>query len=233
MDNLIKQTTLRELLSYKVFADPNNQTSQLRVRSVPPGFRLGRRGDAVERSKPAVALRTRRSTPPWRARPARRTAGAAGRPDLDRRRRQYGGGYGRTGGGGGMRLNFRMMTENDRKIVEEVCADKARVAKVYANPVDIGGYAYWSDWKFEKWDKAIRMLVLADRLLDSRRRHRHDPADEQGLGERPDLAGQAADGRAVHAVPVGALHAAAGGAACRTYPRTSRRRPTSRVSATP
>jgi hypothetical protein len=49
-----------------------------------------------------------------------------------------------------------MMTENNRRIVEEVCADKARSAKVYANPVDIGGYAYWSDWKFEKLDKAIK-----------------------------------------------------------------------------
>ena len=49
-----------------------------------------------------------------------------------------------------------MMTETDRKIVAKVCEDKAKAAKVYVNPVDVGGYAYWSDWKFEDWDKAIR-----------------------------------------------------------------------------
>ena len=49
-----------------------------------------------------------------------------------------------------------MMTEMDRKIVAKVCEDKARAAKVYVNAVDVGGYAYWSDWKFEDWDKAIR-----------------------------------------------------------------------------
>ena len=49
-----------------------------------------------------------------------------------------------------------MMTEMDRKIVAKVCEDKAKAAKVYVNAVDVGGYAYWSDWKFEDWDKAIR-----------------------------------------------------------------------------
>lgn len=153
MDNLIEQTTLRELLSYKVFADPN-QTSQLVFDPYRQGFVSG-----IE----AMLLSLKASGPPTDAEinaaletssrsPFNRGRAGAGRTST------AAGAYGGLGGGGihGMRRNFRMMTENDRRIVEEVCADKARVAKVYANPVDIGGYAYWSDWKFEKEDKAIK-----------------------------------------------------------------------------
>ena len=156
MDNLIKQTTLRELLSYKVFADPN-QTSQLVFDPYRQGFVSG-----IE----AMLLSLKAGGPPTDAEinaalesSSRSPYGRGGRPGAGRTSTAggaYGGGYGGVSGIPGMRRNFRMMTENDRKIVEEVCADKARAAKVYVNPVDIGGYAYWSDWKFEKWDKAIK-----------------------------------------------------------------------------
>jgi hypothetical protein len=155
-DNLIKETTLRELLSYKIFADPNN-ISQVAFDPFRQGFVSG-----IE----AMLLSLKAGGPPTEAEiyaaletSSRSPYGRAGRPGAGRTPTAggaYGGGYGRMGGMGGMRMNFRMMTENDRRIVEEVCADKARSAKVYANPVDIGGYAYWSDWKFEKLDKAIR-----------------------------------------------------------------------------
>ncbi len=152
MDNLIKQTTLRELLSYKVFADPN-QTSQLVFDPYRQGFVSG-----IE----AMLLSLKAGTPPTDAEinaaletSSRSPYGRGGRPGAGRTS-TAGGGYGGMGGIPGMRRNFRMMTENDRRIVEEVSADKARSAKVYANPIDFGGYAYWSDWKFEKWDKAIK-----------------------------------------------------------------------------
>ncbi len=152
MDNLIKQTTLRELLSYKVFADPN-QTSQLVFDPYRQGFVSG-----IE----AMLLSLKAGGPPTDAEinaaletSSRSPYGRGGRPGAGRAS-TAGGGYGGMGGIPGMRRNFRMMTENDRRIVEEVTADKARSAKVYANPIDIGGYAYWSDWKFEKWDKAIK-----------------------------------------------------------------------------
>jgi hypothetical protein len=151
MDNLIQQTTLRELLSYKVFADPN-QTSQLVFDPYRQGFVSG-----IE----AMLLSLKAGGPPTDAEinaaletSSRSPYGRGGRPGAGRT--STAGGYGGMGGIPGMRRNFRMMTENDRRIVEEVSADKARSAKVYANPVDIGGYAYWSDWKFEKWDKAIK-----------------------------------------------------------------------------
>jgi hypothetical protein len=161
-DNLIQQTTLRELLSYKIFSDPNN-ISQLAFDPFRQGYVSG-----IE----AMLLSLKAGLPPTETEiyaaletSSRSPYGRAGRPGAGRAPTAggaYGGGYGRLGGMGGMggmgglRMNFRMMTENDRRIVEEVCADKARNAKIYANPVDIGGYAYWSDWKFEKLDKAIK-----------------------------------------------------------------------------
>ena len=54
------------------------------------------------------------------------------------------------------RLTIRMLPETDRKIVTTVCEDKAKGIKVYASPIDLGGYVFWNDWKFEGWDKAIR-----------------------------------------------------------------------------
>jgi len=155
MDNMIKQTTLRELLSYKVFADPN-QTSQLVFDPYRQGFVSGveamllsiKAGGPPTDAEINAALETSSRSPFARSRAGGgRTATAGG---------AYGGAYGAAGGMPGMRRNFRMLTEADRKIVEEVCADKAKTARVYVNPVDIGGYVYWSDWKFEKWDKAIK-----------------------------------------------------------------------------
>jgi hypothetical protein len=157
MDNLILQTTERELLSYKVFADPNNQTSQLVYDPFRHGFVSGveamllrlKAGGPPTEAEIYAALESSSRSPFGRGRPGGgRTPTAGG---------AYGGAYGgRTGGVAGMRMNFRMMTENNRRIVEEVCTDKARAAKVYINPIDIGGYAYWSDWKFENWEKATK-----------------------------------------------------------------------------
>jgi hypothetical protein len=150
-DNLIQQTTLRELLSYRIFADPNH-ISQLAFDPFRQGFVSGieamllslKAGGPPTEAEIYAALETSSRSPFNRGR-----LGGGRTPTA-------GGGYGGYGGMGGMRMNFRMMSENNRRIVEEVCADKARSAKVYANPVDIGGYAYWSDWKFEKLDKALR-----------------------------------------------------------------------------
>jgi hypothetical protein len=155
MNDLIVHTTMRELLSYKIFADPNN-ISQLAFDPFRQGFVSGieamllslKAGGPPTEADIYAALETSSRSPFNRGRTGGGRAPTAGGA--------YGAGYGRMGGIAGMRMNFRMMTENNRRIVEEVCADKARNAKVYANPVDIGGYAYWSDWKFEKLDKAIK-----------------------------------------------------------------------------
>jgi hypothetical protein len=146
IDDLIRQTTLRELLDYRVFADPNNQTSQL----VFDPFRH-KYLDAVE----GLLEQVKAGGPPTDAEilAALETARAASG------RGRMGMGMGRSmvsPGSPGGRLNFRMLPPTDRKIVEKVCEDKARAIKVFINPVDLGGYMYWSDWKFEDWDKAIK-----------------------------------------------------------------------------
>jgi hypothetical protein len=146
MDDLIKQTTQRELLSYKLFPDMN-ETSPLLFDPFQQKFvsgveallqRLDAGGspsdaeiNAALDSSPTRSLYGRRSSAP-------KSSSSA------------------YGGMPGQMRSFRMMTETDRKIVAKVCEDKAKAAKVYISPVDLGGYAYWSDWKFENWDKALK-----------------------------------------------------------------------------
>jgi hypothetical protein len=146
IENLMKQTTMRELLTYKIFPD-TNETSPLLFDPVRRAYMAG--VDAmIER------------------------LGAGGPPadgDIDaaleksRGRSMYGGRTGApsTGAGGsayGMNTgrNFRMMTEMDRKIVSKLCEDRARGLRLYASPADLDGYSFWSDWKFEDKKKAVR-----------------------------------------------------------------------------
>jgi hypothetical protein len=63
----------------------------------------------------------------------------------------YGPGY-----GVGQKRTFRITSEMDLKILDKVCLDKAKEIKVYTNLVDIDGYTFWSEWKFEDRDKARR-----------------------------------------------------------------------------
>jgi len=45
----------------------------------------------------------------------------------------------------------------DRMIVDEMCKDRARSISVYINPVDISGYEYWKDYKYDvKQEEAIK-----------------------------------------------------------------------------
>jgi hypothetical protein len=150
MNDLIVHSTMRELLDYKVFADPN-QTSQLvfdpfrqkflaGVETMLKNLKAGAPPTDVEIN---AALE---SSSPWRS--------ASGR-----NRMSMGMGMGRTGNTQGQfnrGWSFRRMNDTDRKIVEKVCEDRAKGIKAYANPVDLSGYVYWSDWKFEDWDKATR-----------------------------------------------------------------------------
>jgi hypothetical protein len=142
LDNLMLQTTQRELLSYKLFPDMN-ETSPLLFDPFRQKFVAGveamlKRLNAGGSPSDAEINATLEASSPRAGRGRSPAANSSG------------------GGLYGTRRSFRMMTENDRKIVAKVCEDKARAAKVYVNAVDVGGYAYWSDWKFEEWDKAIR-----------------------------------------------------------------------------
>jgi len=144
MDKLMLQTTERELLSYKLFPDMN-ETSPLLFDPFRQKFVSG-----VE----AMLKRLNAGASPS---DAEINAALEASPTRSMYGRSRSSAASSSGGGlYGSRRSFRMMTEMDRKIVAKVCEDKAKAAKVYVNAVDMGGYAYWSDWKFEDWDKAIR-----------------------------------------------------------------------------
>ncbi len=152
---LAKQTTLREMLTYKLFPD-TNERSTLLFEEVRQKYISG--VEAMLRSMAA-------GTPPSNAeidaalknapRPMGYGAGyGAG----------YGGAYGRGGpataapgtSGYGQQRTWTIATETDRKIFDKVCEDKARAAKVYTDPMSLDGYQFWNEWKFEDHDKAFR-----------------------------------------------------------------------------
>jgi len=146
MAELMKQTTMRELLTYKIFPD-TNETSPLLFDPVRREYmagveamihRLGAGGPPSDGDIDAALEKSRGRSMYGRGGGGATTAG--GVPG-------YGGGTGR---------NFRLLTETDRKIVSKLCEDRARGVRIYASPAEIDGYSFWSDWKFEDKKKAIR-----------------------------------------------------------------------------
>jgi hypothetical protein len=141
MDNQMLQTTERELLSYKLFPDMN-ETSPLLFDPFRQKFLSG-----VE----AMLQRLNAGTPPS-------ATDIYAALDASPTRSKYRPNRSATAKSSipGQLPSFRALPEADRKIVAKVCEDKAKTAKVYVNAIDLGGYAYWSDWKFENWDKAVK-----------------------------------------------------------------------------
>jgi hypothetical protein len=147
---LAKQTTLRELLSYKLFPD-TNELSPLLFEEFGSKYVAGIEAMLTDMGAQGP--------------PADAEIGAALR-NAPRATYQRGGAYGGyspgpspmmpTVSGYGQRRAFRITSEMDLKILDKVCADRARAAKVYANFIDMDGYTYWSEWKFEDRDKAYR-----------------------------------------------------------------------------
>lgn len=146
MATLMRQTTMRELLTYHIFPD-TNETSPLLFDPVRREYMAG-----VE----AMIQRMGAGSPPSDG-------------DIDaaleksRTRSVYGGrttsgaaGGGPAGYGTGTGRNFRLLTETDRKIVGKLCEDRARGLRIYASPAELDGYSFWSDWKFEDKKKSIR-----------------------------------------------------------------------------
>jgi hypothetical protein len=152
METLMEQTTMRELLTYELFPD-TNETSPLLFEPVRRAFLTG-----VE----AMVERLGAGSPPADADIQAALEKSRGRSMLGGRAGgAAGGGYdaysmGMGGGMGGGRSNYRMMTETDRKIVDKLCEDKARATRIYASLADLEGYSFWSDWKFEDWNTAVR-----------------------------------------------------------------------------
>lgn len=146
IEDLMLQSTMRDLLTYDIFPE-TNETSPLLFEAVRRGYLSG-----VE----AMIQRLEAGDPPTDA-------------DIDAAleksptRSMYGRAGGRSGGaayggayGGSMGRNYRTMSEGDRRILDKLCEDRAKAIRLYASPVDLDGYAFWTDWKYENKNKSVR-----------------------------------------------------------------------------
>jgi hypothetical protein len=157
IENIIMGSTQRELLSYRIFPDTNERTTLLyeefsrKYRSgLDETLRSLRAGLAPARADITAALRKAPQ------------AGIGGYGEL------YGGNpYARddmmANAGASLygdymqgQIPTALMTPAQRKIVDTVCLDKAQAAGVYVSPVDVAGYMYWTEWKFQDRDAAYR-----------------------------------------------------------------------------
>ncbi len=125
---LAKQTTQRELLSYKVFPEPKD-TSTLIFREFGQRYRSGideliNRTDALDCPTAAELQR-----------------GLKGSGSLTSRQIM-----GLIGSG---------LNEVDATITDVLCREKAESARVYANPADMAGYEFWKEYNYVGMKTAI------------------------------------------------------------------------------
>ncbi len=155
---MISHTSERELLRYDIFGPDTNETSRVLFERFATAYRTAidtilentHAGVCPTREEVQTALKSAPRTPmrmgggygPEMA------YGGAGSP--------YGGGMDPFGGGLGRGQSLGIVTETDKKIVEQICLDRARSFSVYASPADVAGYAFWNDWEFEDKDKAYK-----------------------------------------------------------------------------
>ncbi len=155
---LVARTVERELLRYDLFGPDTNETSRVLFERFGAAYRTAieqllasvNAGTSPDPAEIQAALKSAPRSPlqgvgggPYDA--YRGMGGAPGMMD------PYGG-----GGMMGRGQSLGIVTEMDKKIVEQICLDRARAHQVYASPVEVAGYAYWSDWTFEDRDKAYK-----------------------------------------------------------------------------
>ena len=160
IEKLVAQTVQRELLRYDIFPDTNETSIRLYedfgrayregVEAMLDRMRAGAcpRDDEIDAALESAPRPTIR---PGQGGYGDSAYGGMGMPGYGGG--GYGGGY---GGGGSGRRSYRMMGPMYRKIVDQICLDRANRTPVYASLADISGYAYWDTWKFESKGKAFR-----------------------------------------------------------------------------
>lgn len=159
IENLMKQTTERELLSYRLFPDTNERTTLL----------FEEFGQKYHSGVDAMLQSVKAGVPPTDAEIIAAVQKAP-QPGMG----AYGSPYGGYGPGSPGRapsptpgsssspyartsiLSNFLMSDTQRKILDTLCQEKAQAAGVYASPVDVAGYVYWADWKFENRDAAYK-----------------------------------------------------------------------------
>jgi hypothetical protein len=128
---LAKQSTQRQLLSYKIFPEPKD-TSTLIFEEFGQQFR-----DEVER----LITRINARDCPTDAELARSLQSST----LSRSRR-----------GMGRRSSYRGSGEVEATITDVLCREKAESASVYANPADLSGYEFWKEYEYIGMDEAVK-----------------------------------------------------------------------------
>lgn len=165
IEDIMRGTTERELLSYEIFPD-TNETSRLLFERFGTSYMQGLEqvlqdvgaGDPPTESEIELALEQAPKSPYPMMGGAYGQGGYGGGPYDDG---GYGGGpYDMAGGGyPGVRGGFggaMGLNRVQRKIVDEVCQGRARELRVYAGLADLAGYTFWADWEFEARDVAFR-----------------------------------------------------------------------------
>jgi len=126
---LAKQSSQRQLLSYKIFPEPKD-TSTLIFKEFGRKFREAVDGQIARvnaRDCPTAAELQR----------SLQSSGTSRRP-------------GRRGGSSS-RLN-----ERDTIIEDVLCREKAEAASVYANPADLSGYEFWGEHEYAGMGEAVK-----------------------------------------------------------------------------
>jgi hypothetical protein len=173
---LAQQTTMRELLSYDVFRDPNTISSTVVFREFGQHYRKAiddlliriRVGDCPTEEEikqgnedSAVKSRLRRGRGIMGDMMGRGMMGGSMGPPSSTRGRTammgrspygmgYGGGLYRGGSGAssrGILSRSFMMGELEGMIIDEICRERAKSLSVYAYPSDLSGYDFWADYK--------------------------------------------------------------------------------------
>ena len=128
-----KHSTERELLSYKIFPDPNGR-SQFVFEEFGKGFRsrIGELKSALESSRARLRPGMRRSSSS--VAPLTRSPGRSSRSPYTSMR----------------------FSKVESTIVDELCRQKATSGLVYANPVGVSGYEFWKTYEYAGMSEAVK-----------------------------------------------------------------------------
>jgi len=132
---LSKQSTQRELLSYKIFPEPKDKSQFTFVE-------FGRRYCAALEALVTGINARDCPTDAELNRALDKSSGISG-PESGYRSM---GSYMRTMTSG---TSYRKGSDVKNTIADEICRERAESASVYMNPVNLSGYGYWKEYKYE------------------------------------------------------------------------------------
>ena len=136
---LSKQSTQRQLLSYKIFPEPKD-TSTLIFEEFGRHFR-----ESID----GLIIRVNASDCPTDSELARYLQSSISA------RSPWGMDMG-MGLATRSRSSYRGSSEVDATITDVLCREKAESASVYANPTDLGGYELWEEYEYAGIDEAVK-----------------------------------------------------------------------------